>query len=84
MKVNLTYYRYGGKFSSEGSYETQREHLFEIHEEVQEMLEAGCLPGIRPGHSQYLVSVDVPEHPHNHPRLVMAERPRRVMLALEA
>lgn len=73
MLVKLTYFRLGGKFACEGEYETDKQLLFEIHGEVQERIEAGRLPGLIAGLSKYIVSVDVPEHPHNHPRLVMAE-----------
>ena len=82
-EVKLVYYRYGGKFATEGSYETNKEHLFEIHEEVRGMLEARKLPGLIKGHSLYLVSVEVPDHPHNHPRLVMCEGLRQHLNQIE-
>lgn len=75
MKVNLTYFRKGGKYYSEGSYETTRAELFEIHNEVRRMLEMRSCPGLIKNHSNFIVSVDVPEHPHNHPRLVIIPGP---------
>lgn len=74
MKVNLVYFRFEsniGKYYSEGNYITEKENLWEIRDDVDGMLEARNLPGLVQGHSLYYVFVDVPEHPHNHPFLVV-------------
>ena len=70
MKVNLIYFKQTGKFFSEGTYETEKEHLFQIFTEVREKTHSGDLPGLIKGHSEFLVSIDVPDHPHRHPHLI--------------
>lgn len=71
MKVHLTYFKQNGKYYSDGEYETQKGHLFEIFEEVHKMLIARTCPGLIAGHSDFIVLVDVPKHPFNHPHLVI-------------
>jgi len=68
--VNLTYFKNSGKYYSEGSYESRFEQLWEIFMEVSNMLDMSKLPGLAPGHSYFIVLIDVPNHPHNHPHLV--------------
>ena len=71
MKVYLTYFKSTGKFYSEGSYESNKEHLFEVFQEVRAMADVGMLPGLAPGHGNYFVSVSVPDDPNDHPHLVI-------------
>jgi hypothetical protein len=58
MKVQLTYFKSGGKYYSDGEYETEKEQLWEIWDEIREMLKKGKKPGF---------------HKHEHPRLIMCE-----------
>lgn len=74
MKVKLTYFKQSGKYYSEGEYDTEKEYLFKVFEEVKKMAEDGCLPGLMSGRSEFHVLIDVPDHPHNHPHLVLAKR----------
>ena len=69
MKVNLIYFKPNGKFYSEGSFETEERHLFEIWNEVDVLVRTKTLPGLTEGAGGYIVLIDVPEHPHNHPHL---------------
>ncbi len=74
MQVQLTYFRStnrSGKYYTEGFYETEKEHMFEIWEEVREMLEKRNLPGLVAGHDPYYVLVDVKEHPFYCPHLLV-------------
>lgn len=71
MKVNLTYFKDTGKYYSEGSYETEKEHLFSIFQEVQQKVQDRILPGLVRGCSEFIVGIDVPDHPNNHPRLIV-------------
>ena len=71
MRVNLTYFKQSGKFYSEGTYTTNRKELFEIWYDVALLMQDKELPGLMPGHSNFIVSVDVPEHPHRHPHLIL-------------
>lgn len=71
MKVNLEYFKKTGRYYSECSYVTTKEHLYEIFEEVRNLKEAKMLPGLVKGHSEFIVHIDVPEHPNNHPKLIV-------------
>lgn len=71
MKVVLQYFRPSGKWYSEGEYQTEKKGLFEIWEEVREMQDKGNLPGLVPGAREFHISIDVPEHPHRHPHLIL-------------
>lgn len=77
MKVLLTYYKPTGKYYSSAEYEYNNpivgvlDPLQNVLDEVKVMLETGNLPGLRVGSTKFLVGVDVPEHPSNHPMLVM-------------
>ena len=69
MKVNLIYFKRTGKFYSEGTYETKETNLGNIWEEVSTMRNNKNLPGLVVGCSDFIVSIDVPDHPYNHPHL---------------
>ena len=81
MKVRLTYFRHSGKYYTEGEYEhvpyvdvigPVYTPMFQIWEEVRGMLIRGVRPGLVKGNpTEFIVSVDVPDHPHNHPCLIM-------------
>lgn len=71
MEVKLTYFKESGKYYSGGSYEAENKPLFEIWDEVREMQAAGKLPGLVSGATEFIISVDVPEHEHAHPRLII-------------
>lgn len=73
MKVILTYFRASGKFYCHAEYETQMKSLLDIWEEVRNMRDTGTLPALVDGHSKdYHITVDVPDHPHRHPCLLLA------------
>lgn len=69
--VKLIYFKGNGKFYSSGSYVSEKEHLFEIWDEVAQMQREGHLPGLVSGAGMPVVSVKVPQHPHKHPHLVV-------------
>lgn len=71
MIVKLTYFKKSGKYYSNSRYTTHKEQLFEIWDEVKKLQEEKNLPGLLPGHSDFIISVDVPEHPHRHPHLIL-------------
>jgi hypothetical protein len=83
MKVLLTIFKPSGKYYTTGEYETTKQNLFEIWEEIQQMVRDGKLPGLRDGShwtkdagkEDWMVSVDVPSHPHNHPRIIRTVNP---------
>ncbi len=73
MKVELTYFKTGGKYYSEGTYETEYPDLFDVWSEVRDLLKVGMLPGLCDGAKDFIVLINAPEHEHNHPRLVLPE-----------
>lgn len=88
MIVKLTYFKPTGKYYASGEYETKlpardlrhpqsslpAPYLHEIWAEVEAMIELRRCPDLVEGHSNFLVAVDVPDHPHNHPHLIWPER----------
>lgn len=73
MKVELIYFKPSGKYYSSGDYETTRQHIFEIFEEVQDMADEGNLPGLMPGSFSFHILIGVPKHPQNYPHLLVKE-----------
>ena len=71
MLVKLTYFKQSGKYYSEGTYTTNRKDLGSIWYDVSLLMQDKELPGLTEGHSEFIVLVDVPEHPHRHPRLIL-------------
>ncbi len=70
-RVKLTYFKQSGKYYSDGEYWSGKLALYEIWEEVNEMLSSGKRPGLVNGKNEFYVTVDVPEHPHRHPHLII-------------
>ena len=74
MEVKLTYFKPNGKFYATGSFEVSEGKLIhEIFDLVAEKAVAQKLPGFNEGHGEFIVLVDVPQHPHNHPALINTE-----------
>jgi len=71
MKVDLTYFKPSGKYYGEGQYETKEPVLYKIWEEVDDMQRQRQLPGLIAGSHGWIISIDVPDHEHRHPRLRM-------------
>jgi len=65
----------GGKFYHEATYVSKKEHLHEIWNEVEHMMKTGTLPGLHQGgnHKNYVILIDVPDHPHAHPHIIWDE-----------
>lgn len=70
-KVLLTYFRASGKYYTEGEYETKKTGLYEIWDEVENLKLLGTLPGLVEGANEFHISIDVPDHPHRHPHLIL-------------
>ncbi len=73
-RVKLTYFKDTGKYYSEGEYTSNKLQLFEIFSEVRQMLASGTRPGLVDGKNEFYAVVDVPEHPHRHPCLIIPEK----------
>ena len=70
-KVSLTYFKETtGKCYSSGVYTSHKEDLWEIFNEVDKMWHERRLPGLMMNHSPFITLVNVPDHPHDHPRLI--------------
>jgi hypothetical protein len=74
FNVKLVYFRESGKYYDDGEYDSHKEHIHEIFEEVEDLSREGKLPGFVAGHNQYHVLIDVPDHPHRHPALITIDR----------
>lgn len=72
-QVNLTYFKDTGKYYSTGKYISQCWDMFQIFEEVGEKMKARKLPDLVEGHSNFHTTIDVPDHPYNHPHLFLAK-----------
>ncbi len=70
-KVILTYFKQSGKYYSEGTYESDCEAIHNIWDEVEAFNKSGTLPGLCKGSSGWIILVNVPGHPHDHPRLIL-------------
>lgn len=69
--VKLTYYKPSGKYYSEGEYVTSASRLLDVWNEVEKMINSSTLPGLATGgHGYFIVQVDVPECPQNHPHIM--------------
>jgi hypothetical protein len=71
--VQLEYFNENGKYRYSGEYKTEQLYMFEIFEEVRDMLLKGKRPGLVDGKNEYWVRVEVPHHPHNFPALIFPE-----------
>lgn len=66
--VQLTYFKASGKYYSGEEYETCKESLLDIWEEVKTM---ETHPGLNGKWSEGFILVNVPNHPHDHPKLII-------------
>jgi hypothetical protein len=74
--VKIQYFSPSGKFYSEGEWTSSKLHMYEIFDEMSCMLAAGKRPGLvdcKPSKNEFHAVVDVPDHPHNHPVLILAK-----------
>lgn len=71
ITVRLNYFTPTGKWYTDAQFLTTNKPLYEIWEEVDDKLRRRRLPGLVPNHSRYMVVIDVPEHEHNHPHLLI-------------
>lgn len=69
--VKLTYFKKSGKYYSDGTYKTDKLHLWEIWDEVRSMNENGGLPDLAETSKGWIISVKVKHHPFRHPHLIV-------------
>ena len=68
--VELTYFRKTGKYYSSGTYESNKQHIFQIWDEVEAMAKH---PDLTCRWTDGFILVNVPDHPDDHPRLVRCQ-----------
>ena len=71
LKVNLTYFKDTGKYYSEGSYLTKVTDLNKIWNDVIQMARMKRLPDLVKDHSDFIILINVPDHPNDHPKLIL-------------
>jgi len=73
MRIELTYFRPNGKYYTEMDYDCKELHtaLYEYWNHILKLKLAGNLPGLIKGPHNFIILVEVPDHPHNHPHLIM-------------
>ncbi len=70
LTVRLTYFKRGGKFYDEGTFEVDfTTRLWEIWDMVKKMHKDGELPGLVSGARFPFIHVNVPGHEHERPWL---------------
>ena len=71
-KVELCYYKTSGKYYAHGEYVSDKEAIHAIFTEAVELVRSGKGPGLVEGASkQFYAAVTVPDHPHEHPFLIV-------------
>lgn len=80
MRVKLVYYKQSGKYYTSASYQTKLEDLSDIWAEVRLLIKNNEAPGLTrldPKYNfEFITSVSVPSHPHNHPKLIIPDHMR--------
>ena len=71
--VKLQYFKPGGKFYISAEFISNQIALHNIFYDIEQMAKKRILPGLRENHPRYIVSVDVPDHPHNMPKLIITK-----------
>lgn len=69
--IELMYFRSNGRFYTSGIYETNKESMKEVVEEVRDMHKNGNLPELTPGDgSEFIVVINTENHPNGYPALI--------------
>lgn len=81
LLIDLSYFKTNGKWYADATFNYTGMHedvapdkyppLYRIWEYVEQMSKEKHLPGLVDGHSDFIVWIQVPDHPHNHPHLIM-------------
>lgn len=75
MKVQLTYFKPSGKYCSDSVFDmipTSLDSLSEIWDAAERRQKDGNLPGlVEDSGREFFILVGVPDHPHDHPKLIL-------------
>lgn len=66
-KINLTYFKASGKYYTDGSYETDKEWMSDVFEEVKAMSQH---PGLQGRWTEGFIHVTSPDHPNSFPGII--------------
>ena len=69
--VKIDYFKKSGKYYSSGDYMSNELQLYQIWQELQDMFAKGKRPGLVDGKLEFYAVITVPDHPHNHPHLII-------------
>ena len=72
--VKLTYFKRTGKYYTSGEFESPEKTLSEIWEDIKKMTSEGNWPGLVDGQHDFIIHIEVPGHPHDHPKLMIPPR----------
>lgn len=73
-RVELTYFKNSGKYYISGFYFSDKEHMFEIFEEVKEKKNNKTLPDLSPGSWDGPILVESKNNPNGYPGLIMPDK----------
>jgi len=87
-EVRLNYFRFGGKWYAEGTYQSSLnpERPWEIEDEVRTMLAAGRLPGLMKNAREFIVLCEIRRNDSDYfniPRLIYLPALRTILLGAE-
>lgn len=68
-EIKLQYFKPNGKFYSDGSYKSDKVHMFEIEDEIRQLRANGKLPGITG--NVWIIYVNAKAHPQGYPLLIL-------------
>lgn len=71
--IKLTYFRLSGKYEAHAKWVTTKLNMFEIFDEIKDMMKKKILPSLVIGHSDYIVHVNASRHPKGYPALLFPE-----------
>jgi len=67
VRIELQYFKPSGKYYSSGYLKTDKTAWFEVIDEVKDLTRQRELPGLTPGHSEFIVHMD---HPDFYPAVI--------------
>jgi hypothetical protein len=74
-KVKLTYFKESGKYYTDEIYETDKEMMYDVYDEVRQMQREGKLPGLIEGCGQeFIILVTSEGVKHDVPQLIFPNR----------
>jgi hypothetical protein len=73
-KIKVITFKETGKYNTEAEIETDREFMFEVSQDVKEMIKQKKVPGLIEGATPPYVLIDGIDHPKGYPCLLISDR----------